>query len=253
MASIRQIHHFSTNATRQSFYSRNPNLIEVYDLESDLILYDPVRNTVITDPRFNGPESFETFPAWAPDGKRLYYCTAPAKQLPKRLREVKYSICSVSFDPDSGSFGETIDTIYTAHNKSASFPRISPDNQYLLFTESDYATFPIWHKEADLKMISLQDSASVNTDILNSPDVESYHSWSSNGKWIIFSSRRLDGLYTRFFIAHLNKNGKFSKPFLLPQKDPDENNLRMKSFNIPEFIKDKITITRSQLDHTVTD
>ena len=38
---------FSTNATRQSFYSRNPNLIEVYDLESDLILYDPVRNTVI--------------------------------------------------------------------------------------------------------------------------------------------------------------------------------------------------------------
>ena len=137
-----------------------------------------------------------------------YYCTAPAKQLPKRLREVKYSICSVSFDPDSGSFGETIDTIYTAHNKSASFPRISPDNQYLLFTESDYATFPIWHKEADLKMISLQDSASVNTDILNSPDVESYHSWSSNGKWIIFSSRRLDGLYTRFFIAHLNKNGK---------------------------------------------
>ncbi|WP_278662524.1 TolB family protein [Parabacteroides johnsonii] len=244
---------FSTNATRQSFYSRNPNLIEVYDLESDLILYDPVRNTVITDPRFNGPESFETFPAWTPDGKRLYYCTAPAKQLPKRLREVKYSICSVSFDPDSGSFGETIDTIYTAHNKSASFPRISPDNQYLLFTESDYATFPIWHKEADLKMISLQDSASVNTDILNSPDVESYHSWSSNGKWIIFSSRRLDGLYTRFFIAHLNKNGKFSKPFLLPQKDPDENNLRMKSFNIPEFIKDKITITRSQLDHTVTD
>ena len=102
-------------------------------------------------------------------------------------------------------------------------------------------------------MISLQGSAPVDTDILNSTDVESYHSWSSNGKWIIFSSRRLDGLYTRFFIAHLNKNGKFSKPFLLPQKDPDENNLRMKSFNIPEFIKDKITITRSQLDHTVTD
>ena len=71
---------FSTNTTRQSFYSRNPNLIEVYDLESDLVLYDLVHNTVITDPRFNGPASFETFPAWAPDGKRLYYCTAPARQ-----------------------------------------------------------------------------------------------------------------------------------------------------------------------------
>lgn len=84
---------FSTNTTRQSFYSRNPNLIEVYDLESDLVLYDLVHNTVITDPRFNGPASFETFPAWAPDGKRLYYCTAPARQLPKRLKEIKYSIC----------------------------------------------------------------------------------------------------------------------------------------------------------------
>lgn len=244
---------FSTNTTRQSFYSRNPDLIEVYDLESDLVLYDIAHNTVITDPRFSGPGSFETFPTWAPDGKRLYYCSAPAKQLPKELKELKYSICSVSFDPESGTFGETIDTFYTTTGKSASFPRISPDNRYLLYTESDYATFPIWHKEADLKMISLQDSSTVDTDILNSPDVESYHSWSSNGRWIIFSSRRLDGLYTRFFIAHFDKNGTFSKPFLLPQKDPEENNLRLKSFNIPEFIKGKVTITRSRLDHTVTD
>lgn len=244
---------FSTNTTRQSFYSRNPGLIDVYDLDSDLILYDLAHNTVINDPRFSGPEAFETFPAWAPDGKRLYYCSAPAKQLPKELKELRYSICSVSFDPQSGTFGETIDTVYTASHKSASFPRISPDNQYLLYTESDYATFPIWHKEADLKMISLQDTNKIDTDILNSPEVESYHSWSSNGRWIIFSSRRLDGLYTRFFIAHFDKDRTFGKPFLLPQKDPEENHLRLKSFNIPEFIKGEVTITRSRLDHTVTD
>ena len=65
---------FSTNTTRQSFYSRNPNLIEVYDLESDLVLYDLVHNTVITDPRFNGPASFETFPAWLLTGNA--YITA---------------------------------------------------------------------------------------------------------------------------------------------------------------------------------
>lgn len=244
---------FSTNTTRQSFYSRNPGLIEVYDLDSDLILYDLVHNTVINDPRFISPEAFETFPAWAPDGKRLYYCSAPAKQLPKELKELRYSICSVSFDPESGTFGETVDTVYTASHKSASFPRISPDNNYLLYTESDYATFPIWHKEADLKMISLRDSSRIDTDILNSPEVESYHSWSSNGRWVIFSSRRLDGLYTRFFIAHFDKEGMFGKPFLLPQKDPEENRLRLKSFNIPEFIKGEVTITRSRLDHTLTD
>ena len=103
----RQIYHFFQPIPPVSlFYSRNPNLIEVHDPESDLVLYDLVHNTVITDPRFNGPASFETFPAWAPDGKRLYYCTAPAGQLPKRLKEIKYSICSVSFNPDNGSFGE---------------------------------------------------------------------------------------------------------------------------------------------------
>lgn len=244
---------FSTNTTRQSFYSRNPDLIEVYDLESDLVLYDLVHNTVITDPRFNGPQAFETFPAWAPDGKRLYYCYSPTKQLPKELKDLRYSIFSVSFDPENGTFGKIIDTVYMATNKSASFPRISPDNKYILYTESDYATFPVWHKEADLKVIQLQDSITVNTDILNSPDVESYHSWSSNGRWVIFSSRRLDGLYTRFFIAHFDKDGTFGKPFLLPQKDPTENQLRLKSFNIPEFVKGEITISRSQLDHTVTD
>ena len=76
---------FSTNTTRQSFYSRNPNLIEVYDLESDLVLYDLVHNTVITDPRFNGPASFETFPAWAPDGNA--YITA--QLLPDIAQEVE--------------------------------------------------------------------------------------------------------------------------------------------------------------------
>ena len=72
-------------------------------------------------------------------------------------------------------------------------------------------------------------------------------------KWIIFSSRRLDGLYTRFYIAHFNAKGSFDKPFLLPQKNPNENILRMKSFNIPEFIKNKVTITRRQIDQIITD
>ena len=228
---------------------------EVYDTASDVIVYDVERHTFLSVPGLASQSSFDTFPSFSPDGKSLFYCTAPACLMPDSIGKLAYSLCCISFDPESGTFGSQVDTLFDAraNGKSVSFPRVSPDGRFMLCTLSGYGTFPIWHKEADLKMISLQGSAPVDTDILNSTDVESYHSWSSNGRWIIFSSRRLDGLYTRFFIAHLNKNGKFSKPFLLPQKDPDENNLRMKSFNIPEFIKDKITITRSQLDHTVTD
>ncbi|MDP4272484.1 MAG: hypothetical protein Q8909_20540, partial [Bacteroidota bacterium] len=81
---------------------------------------------------------------------------------------------------------------------------------------------------------------------LNSPDVDSYHSWSSNGNWIIFSSRREDGSYTKPYIAYF-KNGKGHKPFVLPQKDPNFYTALFKSFNIPEFMVKPVAATQRQL------
>ena len=57
----------------------------------------------------------------------------------------------------------------------------------------------------------------------------------------MFSSRRLDGLYTRPFIAYVGKAGKTGKPFLLPQKEADYYAGLMKSYNIPEFVTGKVT------------
>ena len=72
-------------------------------------------------------------------------------------------------------------------------------------------------------------------------DTESYHSWSSNSRWIVFSSRRIDGLYTRPYFAYIDEEGNASKPFLLPQKDTDYYHRFMKSYNIPEFITGKVS------------
>ena len=77
----------------------------------------------------------------------------------------------------------------------------------------------------------------------NSNNVESYHSWSSNGKWIIFSSRRTDGVFTRPFIAHVDKDGNATKPFELPSEDPDYHRQLMKSYNIPEFMHGPVKTT----------
>ena len=79
-------------------------------------------------------------------------------------------------------------------------------------------------------------------DEINSNDVESYHSWSSNGRWVVFSSRRYDGNFTRPFIAHIDKNGCGSKPFELPCADPDYHRQFMRSYNIPEFMRGPVTI-----------
>jgi hypothetical protein len=71
---------------------------------------------------------------------------------------------------------------------------------------------------------------------INSDDTESYHSWSSNGRWMVVSSRREDGNYTRPFFAHVDEQGRCTKPFVLPQADPEFHRLFMKSYNIPEFM-----------------
>ena len=80
-------------------------------------------------------------------------------------------------------------------------------------------------------------------DEINSQDVESYHSWSSNGRWVIFSSRRDDGVFTRLFLTHMSEDGHFSKPFALPQKDPEFSRKYLYSFNIPEFTVEPVKVS----------
>lgn len=235
---------FSVNNTKQGFHMNDRNRIEVFDEASDVVVYDVNKHEIVTSAKLFSKDAFETFPTFSPDGKRLYFCTAGARPIPKEFSEIKYSLCSIAFDPDSRSFGSVVDTLYNADTagQSASFPRVSPDGRYLMYTLSGYGNFSIWHKDADLYMADLATGESVAMDALNSNDVESYHSWSSNSRWVIFSSRRTDGLYTRPYITYIDKEGKAGKPFLLPQKDTDFYNRFMMSYNIPEFITGKVKV-----------
>ncbi len=235
---------FSVNNTAQVFHENNPNRVEVYDSASDIVVYDTGKNEIFTTSLLFSPDAFETFPTFSPDGKRLYFCSATAIPMPEQYDTVKYSLCSISFDPLSKTFGTTVDTLYNARmgNRSVSFPRISPDGNYLMYTLSGYGNFSIWHKDADLQLIDLRMNQLVTMDHVNSEFADSYHSWSSNSRWFVFSSRRLDGLYTRPYIAHINRDGKIGKPFLLPQKDSEFYSRFMKSYNIPEFVKGKVEL-----------
>ena len=241
---------FSVNNTKQAFHTTDPNRVEVYDLASDVVVYDVKKHEIITCPLLFSDSIFETFPTFSPDGKTLYFCSADSCRMPYEFDKVKYSLCAISFDPESRRFGAVVDTLYKAKvqgGKSVSFPRVSPDGKFLMFTLSGYGNFSIWHKEADLYMMNLQNRCLIPMDTLNSNDVESYHSWSSNSRWVVFSSRRMDGLYTRPYIAYINPDGKPAKPFLLPQKDVNFYHRLMKSYNIPEFVTGKTPINGYQL------
>ncbi len=252
---------YSTNMTMQAFHTAAPEKIEVLDSESDLILYDVDKHEVTTIEQ--QPNELEIFPTWSPDGKWLYFCSAhfvyqsdsvDRSEITMRANEVKYNIYRKSFNLKTRQFGER-EMVFCADTlgKSATFPRLSPDGRWLLFTLGEWGCFHIWHHDADLWMKDLKTGEVRAMDEMNSDDTESYHSWSSNGRWVVFSSRRYDGVFTRPFIAHIDAQGRGSKPFELPAKDPDLHRQFLKSYNVPELMKGPVKLSPQEVASKLKD
>lgn len=233
---------FSANEIQQCFHAKGKKTIEVVDFSADMTLYDVERDETIAVPGLNGEECMETFPNWSPDGRMLYFCRAKGYKEGEALDSIRYDLCRIPFDASTRSFGEP-ETVFAAseQGKSVSFPRVSPDGRWLLFTLSDYGNFSIWHPESNLWLLDLGNGSMREVSEVNSEDVDSYHSWASGGRWIVFSSKRMDGLWARPYIAHFNPTtGRFGTPFVLPQSDPLFYDDFMKTYNIPEFATRKI-------------
>ncbi len=243
---------YSVNKTGQIFHTKNSNKVEVQDAASDVIIYNPVTNCV--SHVANSPVDLEVFPSWSPDGRTLYYGSAhfelrdTANSVVReeiiRYREIKYDILRRSWNPETYEFGE-VDTVFAATKlgKSATFPRVSPDGRYLLFALGEYGCFHVWHKDADLYLLDMQTNECQPLTEANSQWAESFHSWSSNSRWILFSSRRDDTNYTRLYIAHISPDGKASKAFVLPQESPDFYPMFDRSYNVPEFMIEPVKFT----------
>lgn len=245
---------YSVNNTRQSFHVVKDERIEVFDLESDVVVYHPKTHELLLSPLLQRKEAFETFPVFSSDGDKLYFCSAEAKPIPAEYNEIRYNLCCIDFHPSDGTFGERIDTLVNAAamKKSVSFPRPSYDGKYVMFTLSDYGNFSIWHKEADLWLLNLQDGSMRPLAEVNSDDTESFHNWSSNSRWFVFSSRRGDGLYTRLYLAYMDECGTVSKPFLLPQENPKEYYDRLlTSYNVPDFVCKPVELERRKVERSI--
>jgi len=243
---------YSVNKTKQVFHSIKDKRIEVVDLESDIVVLDLETNELLSCDLLMTP-NFETFPSFSPDGKTLYFTCASKQDIPKDYQITRYNLCSISFDPETKTFGSKIDTLINAERegKSISVPRPSFDGKYIMYTQLDYGNFGIWHKEANLFLLDLATGKTRELTEVNSPDVDSYHNWSSNSHWFVFSSRRLDGLYTRPFIASIDENGKIGKPFLVPQKNPNYYRELLYSYNVPEFINAPVDLNARQAEKMI--
>lgn len=232
----------SINSIHQLFFVRKERRIEVFDTMSDVLVIDTRTNELILDERLQTGD-FETYPVFSADGKTLYYCTAKYFEMPTEYEKARYSLCKIGFDAKTGKYGEKIDTLLNAEKDSLSYtyPRPSYDGKWLMYNVADFSNFPVNHKESDLWLMDLSTGERRPLKEVNSDDSDSFHNWSTNSHWFVFSSRRGDGMYNLAYISSIDDKGKATKPFLLPQRNPKKFYAELfESYNCPDFTKDKV-------------
>jgi hypothetical protein len=259
-----QIVTFSVNKVSQVFRAAASEVRDVLDFDSFIACYQRDTGTVDTSESLADKQRLETYPTWSPDGKYLYFSSAPLtwgnqQTLPRDYDQTRYDLVRISYDLDSDTWGE-LETVLSAEalGQSILLPRISPDGRWLLVSMCDYGCFPVYRASSDLYLVDLT-APLVNGQrqarrlAINSQASESWHSFSSNGRWIVFSSKRLSHIFTRPFMAYMDTEGGIHKPFVLPQKTPDLYDSYLWTFSVPELITEPVQVSPRALAQAVHD
>jgi dipeptidyl aminopeptidase/acylaminoacyl peptidase len=248
---------FSINKVKQFFHARRAEERDVLDMSSDIAVYHVDAKRVTSTPKIASPTAMETYPCWSPDGAYLYFSSAPAlwdedaAMPPDRYADLRYSLKRIAYDASADEWGD-VETVLDAADLGASLtqPRCSPDGRFIVFCATDYGCFPVYSAEADLWLLDLS-SGEAQRMACNSERTESWHSWSSNGRWLVFSSKRLDGLFARPFFTYVDEGGTAHAPFELPQRDPDFHSSLLKNYNVPELVRGAVPVVGEGLARVI--
>ena len=245
----------AVNSVHQSFFTGTGQRIEVYHKFSNVEVLDTRTNELILSPLLQ-TEDLEIFPAFSHDGKWLYYSTSKPCRVPAEYEKVKCSLCRIIFDAEKGRFGESVDTLLNgpATDQSYVLARPSYDGRWLMYCVSSRGNFPVSQDDADLWLMDLKTGETRDLKEVNSQQCESFHNWSENSRWFVFSSKREDGMYTKLYLASIDEQGRVSKPFLLPQRNPQKYYLEMMdAYNCPDFTKTKVAFDAHEAYRQVFD
>jgi len=233
---------------------------DVFVHNSDLGLYFVDSTEIRSTPPIADPNRLETFPTWSPDGKYLYFCSAPRlwqkglkkdDLLPMNYDDSRYDLMRISYDEAKGTWGQ-LESVLLADDVDASInePRVSPDGRFLLFCTADYGCFPVFQTSSDLHMMDLETGRHWPLEI-NSDRSDSWHCWSTNSRWIAFASKRRDGLFGHVYFSHIHPEGKADKPVLLPQEDPEFYGSFLDNFNAPELMTGPVRVPEEEIRRAV--
>ena len=274
-----------------SGYEVHRRFFNSIDSLSRMVVYDIEQNRLFSAPALWQTDDEFTYPTWSPCGNRLYFCRAPKETVAaagdladgadavsgasrrasaadsgamadaasdsgtptrrQRIKHIRFDLVYIDFDPESGRFGDSVQTLLSAaeHNCSFALPRVNPAFENCIAVNlSPYSSFPARaHGDLGLVFLNADSISYAPATALNSPEAESFHSWSRSGRWMVYASKQQDGFFSLPYIAYFDGK-KFSKPFLLPQKDGCFYRGFQKSFNLPEF-----TISPSKLTPKVVE
>jgi hypothetical protein len=225
-------------------------VLEYTDLDGDLAVYDIRRNRMSTTAAISREDRVENQPAWAPDGKFLYFLSSP-KVSKRDFVKVQYDLQRIGYDADRDTWGE-VETLVSARETGlgATFPAPSPDGKYLLFCMTDRGSFSIVRQGTDLYLMDLE-TKGFRKLAINSDHSDSYHAWSSNSRWIVFTSKRSDGIFGKLFFSYFDSNGIAHKPIVLPQEDPRFYDSFTKSFQRAEFTTAPFRVSPADLNESI--
>jgi len=243
---------YSINNLPMFYHAARPEPRDTVDLDSMIACYRPKSGQISLVPPLTDKQQLETWPTWSADGKYLYYCTT-SKPWPERTEippagydQVRYDLMRIHFDPNTGAWGQG-ELVLSAKTVGGSIamPRCSLDGRWISFCRCSYGFFPTWQHDSDIYLLDLT-NGSYRIAIAE-PKAQSWPCWSSNSRFLAFSSKSQDDQFTRIMICYVDPNGNLGRPFVVPQEDPLVYRSTLWAYNTPELLKDKPAISANRL------
>ena len=209
-----------------------------------LAIYDREKDKLWELPGANNEEYVQSNAFWTPDGENILFCRAKAleytgskdeirvndqalvDQFVNRERDFKFDIYTIPFNNGKGGVATPIKGA-SNNGMSNYFPAVSPDGKWLVFCKAD--NYMLLNPDSRLYIVPMKGGVARELKC-NLPLMNSWHAWSPNSKWLVFSSKGLS-IYTDLFLTHIDEKGNASVPVLI-------ETVRRKSHaaNYPEFV-----------------
>jgi pentatricopeptide repeat protein len=217
-----------------------------FPIKGILVVYDRETETFAPLPGADDPHYVQTNAVWSPDGQTIAFARTTAyrsehleqqnsalideKDVPEFVVEKKpfrYDLYRIPFNDGRGGTPEPIEGA-SGDGMSNYFPKFSPDGKWIVFTKSK--SYMLLQPDSELYIVPATGGPARRLRY-NTARMNSWHSWSSNSRWLVFSSK-VNGPYTQLFLTHIDEDGNDSPPVLLERFTSSD-----RAANIPEFVK----------------